>query len=107
MLPGIRRFKVRGDSMSPRFVDGDYVFCWRGFCVRPNIGDVVVVKHPHLGVIIKRVLQVNAVSRELMLVGDNVKSTPSQVMGWLSYKRVIGQVIYHIPKPGTKYGKAP
>lgn len=87
--------RVRGQSMSPHFNHNDYVvsFRWRGmrFCV----GDVVVLNHPRLFTIIKRIDEINDAG-DLRLRGDNSASTSSDQIGWQPRHRVLGKVIWHI-----------
>ena len=80
--------------MSPGLCHGDYVLThklWR----KLSVGDVVVVQHPELGVIVKRILKVQ--DDEILLTGDNVHASASpERMGQVNYKHVLGRVCAEI-----------
>ena len=84
--------------MSPSYLDGDFVISRRNFMRRYQIDDVVVVKHPVLGVIIKRIAAIST-DYEFWLQGDNPMSTNSAAMGWLSQNCILGKVRWHIKAP--------
>lgn len=81
--------------MSPQFRHDDYVVSlrWPRRYLRP--GRVVVIRHPALGTIIKRIAEIRA-DGCIALSGDNPASTSREAMGWVTPDRVIGQVIWHI-----------
>ena len=91
-------YRVEGDSMSPSFLPGDYVlslklpFQW----LRPD--QVILVKHPELGLMIKRILTVNNQDpSHLQLIGDNLAlSTSTQAIGQVKPSQVLGKVICRI-----------
>lgn len=90
----IRLFRIRGDSMSPNLRDGDYVITNTWF-YSPRIGDVVVVQHPTLGVVIKRVLRV--IPHGIFLQGDNTLASMSpERIGLVSLGDVLGKVIKRV-----------
>ncbi len=99
-------YRVDGDSMSPSLLPGDYVITWSASASRIKIGQVVVVNHPRLGRIIKRVNQVTD-QGQLMLSGDNkLASTSTEDIGQVSAKHLIGLVKFHIRQPGRHRDKA-
>lgn len=81
--------------MTPNFLHDDYVliFRWRFSRYRP--GDVVVVRHPSLGTIIKRIVERDAQGR-LLLAGDNPASTDSASIGWQPQDRLLGSVWWRL-----------
>lgn len=85
--------------MSPHFVHGDYVFCIRHRWQRFNVGDVVVVNHPELSIIIKRIARLREADASFLLSGDNPQSTSSEVMGWLPKSAFLGRVCYTVRRP--------
>lgn len=93
----LKLFRITGDSMSPYVHDGDYVVShtlWRNL----HEGDVVVVQHPELGVVVKRVLR--SIRGGVFLQGDNATvSTSTERMGLISYNEVLGRVCYRIRHP--------
>ncbi|RBW42455.1 nickel-type superoxide dismutase maturation protease [Psychromonas sp. B3M02] len=84
--------KVKGMSMAPRLVDGDYVFVSR-FHRRLKVGHLVVVNHATYQSIIKRVQKINA-NGSLWLTGENDSSVQPEEMGWVPRARVLGKVIF-------------
>ncbi|KZZ43428.1 hypothetical protein A3759_10130 [Thalassolituus sp. HI0120] len=82
--------------MSPSYNDGDFVISRRNFLRRYQLDDVVVVRHPTLGVIIKRIAAIST-DYEFWLQGDNLASTNSAAMGWLPAGCILGKVFWHVP----------
>ncbi|MBN3561392.1 S24/S26 family peptidase [Aliamphritea spongicola] len=96
--------RVNGQSMLPAFADGDYVLCIKPLPFMPlKKGDVVVIQHPRLGCIIKRVANLSA-SHDMWLSGDSPHSTSSEVMGWQPRQTLIGRVAWHIARPSPVSG---
>ena len=87
--------RVSGHSMCPAMTHNDYVVCglWPGY--RISVGCVVVVAHPILHVIVKRVKCIDNIGR-LALSGDHICSTSTDTMGWVDAHHVIGRVIFRI-----------
>lgn len=86
--------KVKGESMSPRLQDGDFVFTSR-LHKKLKVGHLVVVDHAFYGFIVKKVLHI-APDGQLWLGGENNKSLESERIGWVSARRVVGKVIFCI-----------
>ncbi len=60
-----------------------------------KINDIIVLKHPEWGCIIKRVLEYN--HHEVLLCADNPnESLSTERMGWQKNINIIGRVVYHI-----------
>lgn len=93
MRLGIHR--VQGLSMTPNFLHDDYVLTFRWRFSRFRVGDVVVVRHPSLGTIIKRIAQMDDRGR-LLLAGDHPASTDSATLGWQSPERLLGAVWWRV-----------
>ena len=86
--------KVSGTSMLPEFKESDYVIALGWFRSTFNPGDVVLVLHSSLGLIIKRVLI--ARSNLYKLAGDHPSSVPSEVIGWVERRQIVGRVVCRI-----------
>lgn len=95
----VRLYRVTGDSMYPNYCAGDYVLAFRRSKSSFGVGDVVVVRHPNFGHIIKRIVHTKHASM-LRIAGDNLRvSTDSDTLGEVSPKRVMGKVLWHISAP--------
>lgn len=96
-------FRVSGNSMVPAFTHGDYVLTHRFGLGGPGVGDVVVVDHPVLGTVIKRIQSVSSTGN-LKLAGDNrIESTAAEKLGSVSPDRVLGKVWCRIARPAPKH----
>ena len=96
-LMKLKLFRVSGDSMSPQFVENDYVLAFSRRNLRLKPGQVVVVSHPLYGTIIKRIAQITN-DHKLRLRGDNQQqSTSTEALGEIIQEQVIGRVVWHIP----------
>lgn len=93
--------RVTGASMAPTFSDGDFVVALSDdVCARPPaLGAVVIVRHPRLGLLVKRVLDVDSEGR-VKVGGDNPMSTSSRDLGRFESSQVLGRVLLRIPKQG-------
>ena len=91
----VKRFEVKGASMSPVLREGDWVF------VRPVLpeqnafspGDILVARHPHQknSMLIKRFT--HRTEYGLFLQGDNPgQSTDSRTLGAFPENRIVGKV---------------
>lgn len=80
--------------MCPTLCDQDFVFAakWPGLTL--NSGDLVVVSHPRLSTIIKRIDNINA-DEELWLAGDNPMSIEGANIGWVKPQWLKGKVLWH------------
>jgi len=97
----IKLIKVTGNSLSPSFLDGDYVIIRsrnsRAATYEP--GDVVVVNHRELGLIIKQVLHNHPDLESLELMGTHPASISAKKIGLVPYHSVLGKVLFHIKRP--------
>ncbi len=93
-----RRFRVTGDSMNPTLNDHDFLLANMGYYRQnqPEVGDVVVLKHPFNDlVIIKRIVSI--VPDGIMVMGDNtIESSDSRSFGALTFDRLLGRVTSRI-----------
>ncbi|VUD40841.1 hypothetical protein TDB9533_00364 [Thalassocella blandensis] len=78
--------------MSPSFIEGDYVMCYRLPWMHLKIDDVVVLQHPNYPLMIKRICEINQ-HGHLKITGEN--SLSSQFDFWFSPSRVVGKVLFH------------
>lgn len=87
--------RVRGDSLAPRYRDGDFVVI-SGLAInaiRP--GDVVVFDHPEYGRLIKRVEGLEPCGH-LRVRGDDIDLVDSRRFGPVPRSSVLGRVVWHI-----------
>lgn len=85
--------------MLPSFSNNDYVLFFAPFFYTPRINQVVLVEHPRLGTIIKRIASHHPYHGYL-LAGDNPqKSTSTEAMGWIDASNIYGRAIWHIKAP--------
>lgn len=88
----IRVVRVTGPSMAPTLHDGDFVVVRSA---PPRVGDVVVVAHPRLGRVVKRVVERDAAGR-IAIAGDGPLSTSREDLGWIAPRDVVGRVVFQI-----------
>lgn len=81
--------------MSPAFYSGDIAVAGRWPWSRFRAGQVVLVRHPHYRLIIKRISAVSA-EQDIRLEGDHPQSTSSQAMGWINQRHIVGRVWLHL-----------
>ncbi|RPI34865.1 MAG: hypothetical protein EHM70_01520 [Chloroflexota bacterium] len=90
--------RVTGQSLEPLYCEGDYVLVSRLYAlfgaIRP--GDVVVLRHPAYGLMIKLVEQVTVERDEIFVIGLNDWSVDSREFGGIARKDVLGKVIWGI-----------
>jgi len=92
---------VTGNSLSPSFLSGDYVLVrtyWKDHSGYLK-GEIVVARHPALGLIIKRVRQDHADTKKLELEGIHPDSISSEKIGLVPYQDVVGKLLFHIKRP--------
>lgn len=90
------RVRVAGPSMQPSLPDGSTVLVKPG--ASPNVGDVVLVRHPADSTlrILKRVDHMTSDGR-FFLVGDAGASTDSRDFGPVPPERILGKVTCTLP----------
>ena len=98
----LRIIKVKGDSLSPEYKEGDYVvittfpFFFRSL----QQGDTIIFRHPVYGTMIKHVERVDPETKELFVIGNHPQSVDSRQFGTISQKWITGRVLWQIAKPG-------
>ena len=92
--------KVTGESLSPFFVQGDYVLVVKIPFVLRRIkpGDVVVFRHPAYGVMIKRLERFSEDGEELFVLGTHPESNDSRNFGLVPRHWIIGKVTWRIAR---------
>ncbi len=95
---GWRIARVEGNSMVPTLVDGDYVLARRKIA---SLGDVVLIRHSSLGLIVKRISNFIDETQRYMVAGDNSLSTSSEVLGPVIADSVMGVVYWRISPRGV------
>lgn len=97
----LRLLKVTGNSLSPRFQEGDFVIVSKipFFFAPARPGDVVALRQPGYGTLIKLVESVDADRGELTVTGTQPGSLDSRVFGPISNTALVGKVIWHVSKP--------
>jgi Peptidase S24-like len=97
----LRFVRVRGVSMSPALGDGDFVLVASGrFCGPARVGSVVLVAHPQLGMLLKRIVAHDC-QRRVKLQGDNALSIASEDLGYMPADSVAGKAILRIARSGA------
>ncbi len=96
----IQMLKVTGESLSPFFLEGDFVVVSKiPFVLRQiKAGDIVVFRHPVYGTMIKQVETISPDGEQLFVLGTHPESTDSRQFGPLQRRQLIGKVIWHIHK---------
>ena len=96
----IQILKVTGESLSPFFLEGDFVVVSKiPFVLRKIVaGDIVVFRHPVYGTMIKKVERISPDGEEIFVVGTHPESTDSRQFGPLRRSQLIGKMIWHIGK---------
>ena len=87
----IRLSKVKGHSMSPPYLDGDYVLSLTPKLFRLQKGDVVIIRHPAYGYLIKEICR--KVKKGYYVQGTHPESTGSQAIGLVLPEMIKGKVI--------------
>ena len=91
----LKIFKIKGNSMSPIFAEGDYVLALSKKISRPKIHDCIVFEDDIYGCIIKKISA--AQKSGFYVKGTNPSSMDSQSLGLIPHDRVIGKVIMKVP----------
>lgn len=99
----LRLLKVTGDSLTPEYREGDYVFIAKipFFFDSIKKGDVVAFRHSVHGTMIKYVDRVDAGQEAVYVSGTHADSVDSRQFGPVRKEEILGKVIWHIRKPGN------
>ena len=92
--------KVTGESLSPFFVQGDYVLVSRLHLTLRHLkpGDVVVFRHPAYGILIKLLEYLSEDGEELFVIGSHPESNDSRRFGLIPRRWVFGKVVWRIAR---------
>ena len=97
----LKLLKVSGNSLSPTYLDGDFVLVSK----IPNLfglireGDTVAFQHQAYGTMIKQVQSISQNKDEIFVIGTQENSVDSRHFGTISSRDVLGKVIWHRKKP--------
>ena len=94
----IKIVKVRGESMAPTLMPGDYLIVTKARAIRS--GFVVLVDHPKYGTMVKRIATVSETG--VTLEGDGPESTSTEDMGQVDLKNIRGRIRLAITPQGRK-----
>ncbi|MEN0000427.1 MAG: S24/S26 family peptidase [Pseudomonadota bacterium] len=86
---GFNLIEIRGWSMAPTLQPGQLVLFRRARPSRVRPGDIVLVRHKRLGLIVKEVASTCA--RGVRLRGRAACSTPKERLGPVAWSRVMGR----------------
>jgi len=98
----LRLIKVRGDSLEPDVHSGEFVLVATlpAASRRLRPGDVVVLRHPAYGLLIKRVARLDAQVGAVYVLGTHPHSVDSRNFGPVPLETIEGKVIWRIGRPG-------
>jgi len=95
---GFSIVKTAGDSMSPAVLDGAYLLIKQR--LQYIDGDIVYVKHPNYGNIVKRIVN-GSLLTGFYIAGDNVASVSTEQMGIIKQSNIVGKVQCVINPPSS------
>src|SRR5262245_51123701 len=97
----LRVVRVGGESMSPTLEDGDFVVALGAPLARPHRrGDIVIVEHERLGLIVKRIAELDPFGDWVQLEGDAAASCSRESLGRVARRAIKGRAILRIaPAP--------
>ena len=94
--------KISGDSMSPEYCDGDYVFSLNSSLIPTSLLSSkrdYIIEHDRIGAMIKRFAGRDPLEKERFLFkGLNEKSISQKEIGSLPRKAIKSLVIYKVSK---------
>ena len=91
----IRLSKVKGYSMSPSYLDGDFLLSLTPKLFRLQSGDVIIIKHSAYGYLVKEICR--KVNKGYYVRGTHPESTGSRAIGLVFPEMIKGKVIAKIP----------
>mgnify|MGYP000906776309 FL=1 len=99
--------KVTGNSLFPLIQEGDFVLVFKipflfSRFFQYKKGDIVVLKHPYYGVLIKKIDWLSADGKQSFVIGNHAESTDSRQFGLVENSWISGKVVFHIQKPGRE-----
>jgi signal peptidase I len=95
-----RLIMVTGESLSPSYLEGDYVVVATipFLLQRINAGDIIVFRHDTYGMMIKQVESVDNPEERVYVIGTDPNSVDSRRFGPIRREDITGKVIWHIPR---------
>jgi len=101
--------KISGNSMSPHFNDGDFLFILKKSkfnflktLLKPKPNNTVIFKHQTYGLIIKNIKSLNYQDNTFKAQGSNSESLTTEQIGTVNFEQITAKVIYHFKKPASK-----
>ncbi|MCX8062857.1 MAG: S24/S26 family peptidase [Anaerolineales bacterium] len=95
----IHLLRVRGQSLSPRIEDGDFVLAVKLPIFFPiRVGDMIVFRKAPYGVLIKQVERLDEERRTFWVRGSHPESVDSRAFGAVQAGEIIGKVMAHFSK---------
>lgn len=92
--------RVSGESLSPVYRDGDFVFiCKSPYCIHSlKPGDAVLFNHQPYGLMIKIIERLEPEADEIFVIGYHPESVDSRRIGPINSHELVGKVICHFQK---------
>ncbi len=97
----LRLLKVTGSSLSPQYLEGDFVVTVKIplFLFPLRKGDVIAFQHPQYGRLIKQIESISPDRAQIFVTGTHPGSIDSRSFGPISPASLIGKVIWHVRRP--------
>src|SRR5262245_1754495 len=95
----LRVVRVDGESMSPTLEDGDFVVALGGpLAGGHRRGDIVVVDHVRLGLLVKRIAALHPATDQVELAGDGAASCSRESLGRVPRRAILGRAVLRISR---------
>ena len=92
-LLGFKLFKVKGESMSPLFKNGDILLTKKiNHKTKLKLGKIIIADHPQMGTIVKRIAKFEG--DKIILKGDGTTSACSFDIAPINRNLITHLVIY-------------
>jgi len=93
----LRFLRVSGVSLAPEYQHGDFVLLAKiPFTRSYQVGDVVAFQQPGLGLLIKRVVEIDPRQDAYRVQGEHAGSVDSRQFGLVPGSSILGKVIWHL-----------
>lgn len=90
----LRIVKIVGDSMAPAIEANTYALVRPTWLKRLEVGDIIVVNHPSLGLIVKRLVCLDYISGH-QISGDSSDSLSKEALGRVPTHDISGVLMFH------------
>jgi phage repressor protein C with HTH and peptisase S24 domain len=93
--------KISGDSMSPVYCDGDYVFCLNSAYIPTSLlkkDRDYIIEHRKFGTMIKRLTKRDLADNQFHFTGLNQESVSAEQIGALPRKAIKSLIIHRVKK---------